>query len=67
MKPAMMSVMLNANADRSSVIPSALRLSFHHCGSLAVSIAVTTPSTRKPARTIASSGRSICVAEANTA
>tara|TARA_B100000378_G_scaffold271216_1_gene261434 strand:- start:253 stop:444 length:192 start_codon:yes stop_codon:yes gene_type:complete len=63
MNPATMRVRLNANADRSSVMPRALRFSFHHWGSLAVSIAVMTPSRRNTARMIASSDRSMWVAE----
>ena len=63
MKPATMSVRLNVIADRSFVIPSAERLSLHQYGSLAVSIAASTPSMRNTARIRASSDRSICVAE----
>ena len=53
--PAMMSVRLKASADASSLMPRALRFSFHHCGSLALSIAASAPTTRNAASTSESS------------
>ena len=67
MMPATISVRLNASDEMSSVMPSALRLFFHHSGSLAVSMLAMTPSARKTASRMPSSCRSMCVAEKNVA
>ena len=63
MNPATMRVRLNASAEMSSVMPSAERFIVHQCGSLAVSMLATIPSTRNTASTVASSDRSMWVAE----
>ena len=53
--PAMMSVRLNVRAEMSSVMPRALRFALHQCGSLALSMLASVPTTRNAASTTESS------------